>query len=115
MNGLMMQQPLLAPPRLAANRFPPLCRVLMEREKHAGPGRGHKGEKTVSRTGMSFWGYLKDIGLDKNRANEAERISAIPKEKLASCLFGDARSRSTIARPGAASVGDDLFRLTGDR
>ena len=48
----------------------------MERETHAGPGRGKLGEETVSRAGKSFFlAYLREIGLNKNRANECERIA----------------------------------------
>jgi hypothetical protein len=54
----------------------------VERERHAGPGRGHTGEKTLSRAETGFRAYLTQIGLQKDRANECERIAAIPESKL---------------------------------
>src|SRR5262249_45999748 len=51
-----------------------LGRLLAKLERAQGPGRGKK----MSRAGTSFRTYLAGIALDKNRANEAERIGAMP-------------------------------------
>jgi hypothetical protein len=48
----------------------------VDRETHASPGPGHKGEKTVSGVRTGFRRYLREVGLNKNRANECERIGA---------------------------------------
>ena len=53
-----------------------LGQLLAKVERDTGPGRGKK----VSRLGTSFRSYLRDVGLNKNRANECERIGAIPAE-----------------------------------
>lgn len=55
-----------------------LGQLLGKIERDHGPGRGKK----ISRAGKSFLAYLIEIGLNKNRANECERISAIPEAKL---------------------------------
>lgn len=78
----------------------------VERERHAGPGRGHE-EKTTSRPETGFRAYLKEIGLNKDRANECERIAAIPEPKLKAAfeerakegVLNTIQSLFTFARP----------------
>jgi hypothetical protein len=47
--------------------------------------------------------YLKEIGLNKNRANECERIAAIPEPKLTAAFEERAREggRPSENRPGS--------------
>jgi hypothetical protein len=40
--------------------------------------KGGRPNKNSSRPETGFRSYLREIGLDKSRANEAERIGAIP-------------------------------------
>jgi N6-adenosine-specific RNA methylase IME4 len=54
-----------------------LGRALKAVERTAGPGRG-KVEKTLS----GFTSFLKDLGLTKPTALEAQRIGAMPEDKL---------------------------------
>ena len=53
----------------------------IERGQTAGLKRGKVSPLSQAGT-TGFRAYLSEIGLNKNRANECERISAIPKEKL---------------------------------
>ena len=61
--------------------------------------QGARTDKTSSRAGTKFRAYLKEIGLDKNRANESERIAAIPDEfKLKKAFEEIARAGEGRAR-----------------
>jgi hypothetical protein len=44
--------------------------------------RAHGGDRRSSSRAGTLKSYLHGIGLNKNRANECERISAIPRDKL---------------------------------
>jgi hypothetical protein len=50
----------------------------MERQQVAGPGRGKQGGKTIYQLGKSFLEYIGGLGLNKNRAQDAQRIGALP-------------------------------------
>ena len=56
----------------------PEGRLLEKMDREPGPGRGKKN----SRVGKSFMIYLREIGLDKNRATEVQRIATIPDQVL---------------------------------
>jgi N6-adenosine-specific RNA methylase IME4 len=58
----------------------------------------------MSRLGTSFRAYLDEIGLNKNRANECERIGAIPDQKLPNA-FAEA------AKEGVLNTIDSMFRF----
>ena len=60
----------------------------IERKQTPGTGRGHKGEKSMSRTGTSFRDFLAalDPPLDKNRAQERQRIGAMPEKEAEKAL-----------------------------
>jgi N6-adenosine-specific RNA methylase IME4 len=73
----------------------------VERQK-VGGGRG--GKLTVSRIGTSYRAYLQDIGLNKSRAHECERIGAIPDQKLPNA-FAEA------AKEGVLNTIDSMFRF----
>jgi N6-adenosine-specific RNA methylase IME4 len=76
-----------------------LGQLLEKVERATGPGRGKK----VSRAGTSFRAYLSDIGLNKNRANECERIGAIPtRDKLLKAF-------SETEREGVLNTIDSMF------
>ena len=75
-----------------------LGQLLAKVERDTGPGRGKK----VSRLGTSFRSYLRDVGLNKNRANECERIGAIPEEKLTKAF-------SETAREGVLNTVESMF------
>jgi hypothetical protein len=55
----------------------------------------------VSGRDTGFRGYLKQIGLNKNRANECERIAAIPEPKFRAAFGG---------RPSENCPGSGQFR-----
>ena len=57
---------------------------------------GPKREKDMSRAGTYFRAYLKEIGLDKNRANEAQRIGALPTLDHLRKAFQEARQRDVL-------------------
>lgn len=65
----------------------------IERRQLSGLKRGKFPLSRAETTG--FRAYLREIGLDKNRANEAERISAIPKDKLAKA-FEETRDQDIL-------------------
>jgi hypothetical protein len=73
-----------------------LGRLLKKVMRGSGPGRGKK----VSQTETSFRKYLRDIGLDKSRANEAERIGAIPTEKILRKAFAEAEDEGVLNTVG---------------
>jgi N6-adenosine-specific RNA methylase IME4 len=69
-----------------------LGRELAKVERGHGPGRG---KKDVPSRDTFFRAYLKDLGLNKNRANECERIGAIPDNKLPNA-FAEAAKRGRL-------------------
>jgi N6-adenosine-specific RNA methylase IME4 len=66
----------------------------VERSEHAGPGRGHK--KTISSTSKWFSEYINDIGLDKDRASQVQRIGAIPDELRLRKAFREAEESDVL-------------------
>jgi N6-adenosine-specific RNA methylase IME4 len=68
-----------------------LGRLLAEVERGAGPGRGKK----VSHAGTSFRAYLDELKLNKNRAQEAQRIGTLPDCELEKA-FAEARKRDSL-------------------
>jgi N6-adenosine-specific RNA methylase IME4 len=75
-----------------------LGQLLAKVERGTGPGRGKK----VSQAATSFRAYLRDIGLQKDRANECERIGAIPREKLTKVF-------SETEREGVLNTRESMF------
>jgi hypothetical protein len=69
----------------------------VERQQIIGPGRGNK---TVSRAGTSFLAYLKHVGLNKNRANECERIGAMERQRVG----GGRGGKLTVSRAGTSQL-----------
>lgn len=65
----------------------------VERQK-VGGGRG--GALTVSRAGTSYRSLLADLGLNKNRANECERIAAIPAYEKLRKAFEEAQKAGVL-------------------
>jgi N6-adenosine-specific RNA methylase IME4 len=64
---------------------------------------GARTDLTLSRVGTGFRAYLREIGLDKNRANECERIGAIkPRDKLLKAF-------SETEREGVLNTVDSMF------
>jgi MT-A70 len=59
--------------------------LLVKVERGAGPGRGKK----ISQAGKSFMEYLKEIELDKNRAQEAQRIATMPPKEFEKALVAN--------------------------
>jgi N6-adenosine-specific RNA methylase IME4 len=59
-----------------------LGQLLAKIERNHGPGRGKK----ISRTEKSFMTYISDLGLDKSRALEAQRIGHLPEKELEKAL-----------------------------
>jgi N6-adenosine-specific RNA methylase IME4 len=59
--------------------------LLAKVERGAGPGRGKK----MSRPETSFREYLKEIKLDKARAQEAQRIAAMPPKEFEKALVAN--------------------------
>jgi hypothetical protein len=58
---------------------------------------------TLSRTETKFRDLLKDKGIDKSRANEAEHIGALPEPELQKAFAAEPRATSRW-RPGASSA-----------
>ena len=55
-----------------------LGRLLEKVERGTGPGRGKKN----AQSGQSFLAYLRELGLERKRADEVQRIAAIPDQIL---------------------------------
>jgi hypothetical protein len=64
--------------------------VKVERQQVPGTGRGHKGTKSISRPGKSFLAFLAKLKLNKNRAQERERIGAMPRGSQVAPQWGRA-------------------------
>ena len=64
-------------------------------------------ENRFSQAGTQFRNYLKHLSLDKNRAQEAQRIGAMPKEELEKS-FAEAAARHPQHHLGPAAVGAAL-------
>jgi N6-adenosine-specific RNA methylase IME4 len=69
-----------------------LGQMLVKMERGTGPGRGKK----MSRAGTSFRDWLKEVGLDKNRAVEMQRIGAIPTLAKLHKAFEEATSNDVL-------------------
>jgi hypothetical protein len=68
-----------------------LGRLLEKIERGAGPGRGKKN----AQAGQSFIDYLKKHGIERKRADEVQRIAAIPDHVLAN-RFAETASRGEL-------------------
>ena len=72
-----------------------LGRLLATVEREQTAGLMHGDEAPLSRPGTTgFRAYLAEIGLNKNRANECERIGAIPEDKLGNAFQEAAKERA---------------------
>jgi hypothetical protein len=68
-------------------------------------GRVGRPVENSSRAGKNYFvDYLKDIGLNKNRANECERIAALSKRN----------DRARAAKPGCQAAVSDADRPAGN-
>jgi hypothetical protein len=59
--------------------------LLAKVERGKAPGK----DKMISQAGKSFLTYLKEIELDKNRAQEAQRIAIMPKDEFEKALVAN--------------------------
>jgi N6-adenosine-specific RNA methylase IME4 len=75
--------------------------LLSRMERGKAPGKG----KMLSQPGTSFRVYLKQLGLDKNRAQDAQRIACMPEKKLEQTI-SEHRSNGQLLRY------DDLIRVS---
>ena len=76
-----------------------LGQLLAKLERGSGPGRGKK----MSQSATSFRAYLKEIGLQKDRASECQRIGAIPDEPKLKKAFEER------AREGVLNTVQSMF------
>jgi len=70
--------------------------LLEKMERGKAPGKG----KMISQPGKSFLDYIKSIGLDKNRAQEAQRIHKLPKPELEKALKANAKQEVLTSYAG---------------
>jgi hypothetical protein len=76
-----------------------LGRLLKKFERRSGV----RTDLVSGRDKVGYRTYLRDIGLDKSRANEAERIGAIPTEKL---LRTDLIAATSMSQPKRRPASD---------